>query len=282
MSENNTEEAPQSFWQKYWPLFALLTLVLAAWSTFAAYYYSTDAATLQNTGTFGDTFGMLNTLFSGLAFAAFIYTIFLQHKELGYQRQELKDTRSELRGQKVQLEAQNQTFSRQRFESTFFQMLDLHHKIVEAITMNSARDNQVRSGREALKDFGDYLIRETNMEAGPRSTLNGALELYLDNFQDRQHALSHYFRNLYRIFKLINDSDAVDKLVYSGIARAQLSSSELVLLFFNCLSCHGKDQFKPLAESFALFEHLPKEDRYVQRFGGEYDSKAFGTNATES
>ena len=41
-------------------------------------------------GQFGDTFGALNALFSGLAFAGLIYTILLQRKELELTRQELK------------------------------------------------------------------------------------------------------------------------------------------------------------------------------------------------
>ncbi len=41
-------------------------------------------------GQFGDTFGALNALFSGLAFAGVIYTILLQRKELKLTREELK------------------------------------------------------------------------------------------------------------------------------------------------------------------------------------------------
>lgn len=47
-------------------------------------------------GTFGDMFGAVNTLFSGLAFAGVIYAIILQGKELALQRQELEMTRGEL------------------------------------------------------------------------------------------------------------------------------------------------------------------------------------------
>ncbi len=47
-------------------------------------------------GQFGDKFGAINSLFSGLAFAGIIFTIFLQKRELSLQRQELKDTREEL------------------------------------------------------------------------------------------------------------------------------------------------------------------------------------------
>ena len=47
-------------------------------------------------GQFGDIFGAVNALFSGLAFAGLIYAILLQREDLGLQREELKLTREEL------------------------------------------------------------------------------------------------------------------------------------------------------------------------------------------
>ena len=48
-------------------------------------------------GEFGDKFGAINSLFSGLAFAGIIFTILLQRKELSLQRKELIETRNELK-----------------------------------------------------------------------------------------------------------------------------------------------------------------------------------------
>ncbi len=48
-------------------------------------------------GTFGDMFGAVNALFSGLAFAGVIYALFLQRRELELQRRELAMSRNELR-----------------------------------------------------------------------------------------------------------------------------------------------------------------------------------------
>jgi hypothetical protein len=47
-------------------------------------------------GQFGDTFGALNTLFSGLAFVAVIYTMYLQGLQLDLQRRDLLMNREEL------------------------------------------------------------------------------------------------------------------------------------------------------------------------------------------
>ncbi len=48
-------------------------------------------------GTFGDLFGAVNALFSGLAFAGLIYTIYLQKQDLIIQRREIELNRNELK-----------------------------------------------------------------------------------------------------------------------------------------------------------------------------------------
>jgi hypothetical protein len=45
-------------------------------------------------------------------------------------------------------------------------------------------------------------------EFGPtrETRLKGVVDFYLANYHDRQHDLAHYFRNLYRIVKLVHES----------------------------------------------------------------------------
>ncbi len=77
----------------------------------------------ENRGLFGDMFGSINSLFSGLAFACFIFAILLQRKELELQRQELKESRVQFKRQADLLEGQAETISTQTFEDTFFRKL---------------------------------------------------------------------------------------------------------------------------------------------------------------
>lgn len=51
----------------------------------------------ESKAAFGNMFGPISALFSGLAFAGIIITIILQSRELALQRLELKDTREELK-----------------------------------------------------------------------------------------------------------------------------------------------------------------------------------------
>ena len=70
---------------------AVIVIQLVYWLAISSVI--TDA---NSRGVFGDMFGGLTALFSGLAFAGMIYAIILQSKELALQRKELALTRSEL------------------------------------------------------------------------------------------------------------------------------------------------------------------------------------------
>lgn len=73
-----------------WSLFlkaALLVLGIWSASALGLYAFTED---YSKSGTFGDSFGVLNTLFSGLAFAGIIVSIKMQNDEMREQRKELQ------------------------------------------------------------------------------------------------------------------------------------------------------------------------------------------------
>lgn len=104
----------------------------------------------ENTrGTFGDQFGAVNALFSGLAFAGLIYTIILQRRDLelqrhdlAIQRQELQLTRKEMEEQTAEFEKQNETLKIQRFENTFFNMLSQFQEVVNSLYVKYKRNSE--------------------------------------------------------------------------------------------------------------------------------------------
>ena len=87
MSEEKTD--------KIISLKTLILIVICIWviSGFISWGFFGDWV---KSGSFGDTFGAINSLFSGLALAGIIYTIYLQKTELSLQRKELEYTREEL------------------------------------------------------------------------------------------------------------------------------------------------------------------------------------------
>ncbi|MCY4026056.1 MAG: putative phage abortive infection protein [Acidobacteria bacterium] len=88
--------------------------------------------------------------------------------------------------------------------------------------------------------------------------LQRAIRAY-DTF-DRAHRpeVGHYFRNFYRVLKYVHETtliDAENKASYTGVLRAQLSSHELVLLFYGTLHSVG-EELKPLVEQYFIFDNL--------------------------
>lgn len=76
-------------------LILLLLIVILLWGT-SAILILTYLEDWNSRGTFGDLFGAVNALFSGLAFAGLLYTINLSKKDLEIQRQEIEINRKEL------------------------------------------------------------------------------------------------------------------------------------------------------------------------------------------
>lgn len=85
-------------------LFPIL-LVFGGWG-FTLYAGLQYFDTWAKRGQFGDLFGSVNALFSGLAFAGLIIAVFLQRQELALQREELKLQREEMGLAREQLTAQ--------------------------------------------------------------------------------------------------------------------------------------------------------------------------------
>ena len=96
----------------YRPLMISFIVVFIIWGiSFIVVFYGMKD--WNDRGNLGDSFGGINALFSGLAFAGIIYTILLQKKELTQQRQELVDTRRELRRSADAQERSERAFKKQ-------------------------------------------------------------------------------------------------------------------------------------------------------------------------
>lgn len=92
----------------------------------------------QEQGQFGDLFGAVNALFSGLAFAGLFYTIYLQRQELALQRKELALQRLEMKGSREQLQHQAQA-QQSLFRATVAQIqVAAIQAEIEAIRIESA------------------------------------------------------------------------------------------------------------------------------------------------
>lgn len=111
--------------------------VVTFWSIFLIWYYTYQilhSSQLTDTALLGDSFGALNALFSGLAFAGVIIAIFLQQKELSLQRTELENQRQEFSTARITniIYKELQTLS-DKEEGLVFNYHDVEFKRIDAI-----------------------------------------------------------------------------------------------------------------------------------------------------
>ena len=229
-------------------------------------------------GIFGDMFGSVNALFSGLAFVGLIYAILLQRQELKLQREELKSTRNELQGSRKAQEAHNDFVKLQTFEGTFFQLVRSLNEVVDALEIRDGERVLLR-GRSSFGFFKSQLWRtySTALDSMGAGTfgVERAVAAYDAYYKSFGQQLGHYYRVLYNATKFVDQADVVNKKLYTNIVRALLSDDEVCLLFYNCLSPRGA-KFKPLVEKYALLKMLHEEDVWKGVSRSHYNQAAFG------
>lgn len=229
----------------------------------------------ERVGQFGDSFGAVNALVSALAFAGVIASLWLQRKEYEAQRDDLKLQYDESKLRREESRQQNQTLKLQRFENTFFNMMQLQQQIVNDLHLEvpvslGRRGNlasassmpimRVINGREVIQYI--YKKVKTIIEV---QGLNGYADV------EHRDLLDHYFRHLYTILRYVDESKAFEvdgkldeqreweqKYQYTKIVRATLSRYEMLMLYYNGLSEFGREKLKPLMEKYAMLDNLDK------------------------
>lgn len=229
---------------------------------------------LEERGQFGDMFGSVNALFAGLAFSGVIWAIIIQKQELELQRKEI-------RGQKEQLQAQDLTLQKQNFESSFFQLMSFHNEIVNSLETRTMNSGEKLNGRSCFRSFLYDLRHAYDSESHNDSEqdFNSLFELFLGRHQSK---IGHYFRHLYNTVKFVDQHhflyQSADRKTYTNLIRAQLSSNELGLLFYNCLSDRGT-KFKFFVEKYSLLEDMDIKVLFEERHKSLYKESAYGNSA---
>lgn len=292
--KHNNEETKSQLW--IWIIIAIVGVIALwglSWILIDKYI---DSPTDQ--GTFGDMFGAVNALFSGLAFAGLIVTLLYQKEELKLQREELAQTREELKGQREEFEEQNKTMKRQRFENTFFNMLSLQQEIVANLSYEYyVNPNTCPSNIPPEQFYG----MSPKSQLHGRDVFEGMYKRAIIDYQGKRYAdgvcnilrsfghlaysnikattrFDHCFRHLYRIYKYVDTSDLIteeERYDYACIIRSQLSDYELVMLFYNCLTTNGREKFKPLIEKYTIFNNLRTELLANNQDANAYSAIAF-------
>ncbi|MGV3459190.1 MAG: putative phage abortive infection protein [Flavobacterium sp.] len=161
-------------------------------------------------------------------------------------------------------------FERQQFETKFFSLIKMYQDIIASMHYDVAESAEKYIGKEFFlkhkKDiYRDYVYTNSFFK-NRKSAIDSYTRFYISNKEN----VAHYFRTIYRIFKLIADTkyDDREKMSYAKIVRAQLSEPELFFLNYNACTIYGKN-FRDLIITFNLIKHLPILERLEFKFWKE-------------
>lgn len=229
-------------------------------------FFSHDAKTanqysLSSTfGTLGDFVGgVLNPILTFITFIGLLITIVIQKKELAL-------TRDELATSSKALSLQAKTQEQQRFESTFFSLLDQHNKVLSELCM--PRSHWSSGGSDFDHVYSACFAPSIHTIGQAKLALKGKNEF-----------VGHYFRILYQILKLVSRKHDLDTAIdpsacwmvsnikiteqekfYSNLVRSFLSYEVTQLLAINCYADSMDDpyvNYRKLIERYSFLEHMP-------------------------
>ncbi|WP_281830278.1 putative phage abortive infection protein [Vibrio nigripulchritudo] len=220
-----------------------------------------------------------------LMFVGVLVTIVIQSKELKQSTEQLERAANAHEESKKIYESQEENLSLQRFESTFFSLLEQHNKLLEQL-------NECPKGSTVTKldRLYDQVIDR-----------NFFIDEAKGDFKSNNSECSHYFRVLYQLLKFVATncpgatvSSARDKIqdhlkskevtdnekLYTNIIRSFLNYELTQLLAINYLAdeSHSYYSYRLLIERYAMLEHMPIENNLMKRLVPQYDRKAFGSN----
>ena len=168
----------------------------------------------------------------------------LQIEEFRLQREELYQSRQ------VFID-QSRTLKQQRMSSMYFSLIDLYRKIVDGLNEQCSEGNYFKSLKRSLFDDFAWLQK-------PQECHKTAKKHYVDLYYSRKEELSHYYKIIYRIFKVVDESDLdeKDKFEYITILRSQLSENEMLAIYYNSHSRYGESLYRFILR-YNFLKHLP-------------------------
>lgn len=268
-------------------LIFLATLLLLAWGFWSdlsydvASFWTIGASPdqIERAGQWGDSFGAFNALVSAAAFATVAATIMLQSRALSLQSKALQNQATDIH--------------RERFESSFLELLRLTRELRKEVTFGFSAEyvseksaekslsyrNALRKKRTDIDAFRSaslemvFWIRKLHNPSNPDA--KDIIDIYMRRVHSKNEAtLGRYFRIIYTIlYRLHNDKILTqdEKIRYSNLLRSQLSSYEISLLAANGLCPISKD-LKFYIIQFRMLKYMngsANRKRYMPLYGDE-------------
>lgn len=232
---------------------SLLFMVLTLINPFFILYVVNHSNILE-LGAVGDWLGGSTAPFIGLASFLMILATYFTQKD------ELKQTKLSYETQTNLLVKQNQMIDIQRFEQTFFNLVSLHHEIVNSISFDINGDSKV-DGRNVLHKI--YLKLSKSLEYNEtQNSINHRYKSINKGYEawyiEHEMFIGHYIQNIFHLLNFIDRQNMSfeNKYQYAKIVRAQLTNTELLILFYNTISRIKKRKFVEMMRKYKLFKYL--------------------------
>jgi|GEM_PF-2132614 len=210
-----------------------------------------DDPDLGKRGLFGDSFGAINALFSGLALGGVIIAIMMQRTELKLQREEMKASNESQQLQTKEFEEQVTQMQLHQFENHFFQLLNSWVKARDTVAweirgMGPAGPNvRLIFGVEAISKMSNIISSGIDATAASIGGKDGYSSVNIEDIAQRFYLAHGNTVNSYMslwmcLMLFINTSPVLydlDKTVwkrrqssYIDIVKAHMAQCELELL----------------------------------------------------
>lgn len=243
---------------------------------------------LGNRGLFGDSFGVLNSLYSGLGFAGLLITIALQQRQLRNQEREIR--------------IQRHTEEVHRFEEKLFRLIDLYERTLSEVQVT--RDRVRIQGRDVLQKSTENALKQVRIakvnsvpHEVQRRYRRGALRdrdrdvldyLFLQNFRilafaiHRQGRLTESLKHLLRHLEK-GAPEAVLLEPYRNLVSSQLTHVEVSYLFLYALTFPEESELRALLVSSGLVTRMARIQKlqvhrlmYRDMWGIEFEDAKLG------
>lgn len=239
------------------PLFLLLSLSILFLTHFYPVGFS-HFATIEAWGQTGDFFGgVLNPLLAYFSFLGVLVTVILNQKAIAHSNEEVRLSRDEMSRSTRALYEQNRQIQLQRLETTFFELL----RHLSLITADIYLDEQKLKEREIDLPISPHIYKGKLALQKILSLFTTYRELHSEKniqivakefFFKIEDLVDFYFDTISIILRFLNNGNLDEHLFYRDLLSAQMSTDELLLLFYYTLPHPESELSRNIKESKIL------------------------------
>lgn len=235
--------------EKFLNLFILISIVFVLVAFSFPFFINLFFCDWGKSGTFGDTFGAVNAIFSGLAFAGVIVTILIQ-------KSELQNQRTELSLQRTEMQETRKEFLLNRTTNLVYSQLDRFEKTLSEFSIIHNGNTYVGNDAIAfLRDNKENVYRPLDMtEEAYRIEMKAVIIKLLKLYSPNKSEIEKFAHNAY------NSVSVLKRLLYKTNLDVE-ELNDLKNLYFENIGFINMGVFELISKvSGSQLEYLEVED----------------------